>query len=71
MKQHNVIIMKKAEEWVLALDVPGSPVAAIRTVRCIQADALRYAADMSGDMKNVILLKEADELERAAHAGNG
>lgn len=35
----------------------------LRIVRWIQADALRYAANMSGDLKNTVLLKEADELD--------
>jgi len=63
--------MRLAEEWVLSLDVVGRVDQAIRAVRHIQADALRYAANMSGDIKNVKLLEEADELDGNLDAGNG
>lgn len=58
--------MKKAEEWILMFDLVSGGIMdarAVRIVRWIQADALRYAANMSGDLKNVALLKEADELD--------
>lgn len=57
------MIMRLAEEWVLSMDVPPLSVREVRVIRAIQADALRYAANMTGDLKNVYLLKEADELD--------
>ncbi len=35
----------------------------IATIKKIQADALRYAANMSGDGKNIVLLAMAEELD--------
>ncbi len=59
------MVMIKAEEWLSYFDSHSElEFARMRVVvRKIQADAIRYAANMSGDDKNVALLKEADNLE--------
>ena len=52
------------------MDVVGGVDRAIRTVRRIQADALRYAADMSGDERGEFLHQKADELDGNVDAGH-
>ena len=58
--------MKPAEEWadIMIGDINGNLVLA----RQIQADALRYAASLSGELHRVHLLALAEELETPGYS---
>lgn len=55
--------MRDAEEWVLCLNVMGAREHSIKVIRLIQADAIRWAANLSGDLSVVTALEKADELD--------
>lgn len=55
--------MKLAEEFVRVLGCGMSHESKLRTVRQIQADALRYAANLSGEERDAFLLALADKLD--------
>lgn len=57
--------MRKAEEWLSYFDSHSELEFArmLVVVRQIQADGLRYAANLSGEERTTFLLKLADELD--------
>ena len=58
--------MREAKNWALENPANGAIATEERLIKYaqrIQADALRYAANMSGELRVSQLLKEADELD--------
>lgn len=55
--------MRDAEEWIGSLGNGQSALLSVSDVRQIQADALRWAANLSGDLSVVTALEKADELD--------
>lgn len=55
--------MKSAEEWQLNLACSQSHWDRLQLIRAIQADALRWAANLTGVLSRVTALDKADELD--------
>ena len=49
--------MRTAEDWASETGVP------VWAVRQIQADAIRWATNLTGDLHRLICLEKADELD--------
>ena len=55
--------MKEAEDWQVNLVCSQSHWDRLVLIRAIQADALRWAANLSGEEATEFILKEADKLD--------
>jgi hypothetical protein len=54
--------MKNAEEWLIAVENVG-PTKHVHIIRQIQADALRWAANLSGSLHRAWALEAAEKLD--------
>lgn len=55
--------MKNAEDWLLSLVSCQSHLDRLMLLRAVQADALRWAANLTGVLSRVTALDKADELD--------